>query len=107
MVRSVMAVLALAIFPGLTAGQEPGLQSFDQHLYELVGKGSITLDMALRYADSATDLKLKAKFSDTRSESPLSMPEQKSEASPQQETELTFKSSGNSFSDSDLTDDFR
>ena len=65
------------------------------------------VNMALRYADSATDLKLKAKFSDTRSESPLSMPEQKSEASPQQETELTFKSSGNSFSDSDLTDDFR
>jgi len=91
----------------MNRGQEPGLQSFDQHLYELVGKGSITLEMALRYADSPTDLKLKAKFSDTRSESPLTMPQQKADNAAQQETELSFKSSGGGFSDSDLTDDFR
>ena len=36
MVRSVMAVLALAIFPGLTAGQEPGLQASQRATLEEV-----------------------------------------------------------------------
>jgi Tfp pilus assembly ATPase PilU len=88
----------------MNRGQEPGLQSFDQHLYDLLTDGKITMEMALRYADSPTDLKLKSKFSDTRSESPLGMPQQ-----PEPEAELSFKPAtpGNEFSDSDLTDDFR
>ena len=36
MVRSVMAVLALAIFPGLTAGQEPVLQAPERAILEAV-----------------------------------------------------------------------
>lgn len=87
----------------MNRGQEPGLQSFDQHLHELVEAGSVTLEMALRYADSPTDLKLKAKFNDTRRESPLPIvePDKPTEA------ELDLKPASSGFSDSDLTDDFR
>lgn len=41
---------------------ELGLQTFDQHLYQLVQKGSISLDEALKNADSRTDLMLKARL---------------------------------------------
>ena len=43
-------------------GQELGLQTFDQHLYALVQAGRISLDEALRHADSRTDLTLRAKL---------------------------------------------
>lgn len=88
----------------MNRGQEPGLQSFDQHLFELLSNDKITMEMALRYADSPTDLKLKSKFSDTRSEPPMGM-----EKKPEAETELSFQPAepGNELSDSDLTDDFR
>ncbi|WP_407920352.1 PilT/PilU family type 4a pilus ATPase [Halopseudomonas sabulinigri] len=90
----------------MNRGQEPGLQSFDQHLHELVSAGTVSMEMALRYADSPTDLKLKAKFNDTRSESPLKM-EQSGSGAPAAEAELEFKAPSTGFSDSDLTDDFR
>ncbi len=90
----------------MNRGQEPGLQSFDQHLHELVSAGTVSMEMALRYADSPTDLKLKAKFNDTRSESPLKM-EQSGTGAPAAEAELEFKTPSTGFSDSDLTDDFR
>lgn len=41
---------------------ELGLQTFDQHLYQLVQQGSISLDEALKHADSRTDLMLKARL---------------------------------------------
>lgn len=41
---------------------ELGLQTFDQHLYQLVQHGSISLDEALKHADSRTDLMLKARL---------------------------------------------
>ncbi len=43
-------------------GQDQGLQTFDQHLYALLQAGRISLDEALRHADSRTDLTLRAKL---------------------------------------------
>lgn len=65
---------------------ELGLQTFDQHLYELLQNGAITLDEALKHADSRTDLTLK-----TRLEKGFSY----------EENEMKV------LRDSDLTDDFR
>jgi len=42
--------------------QEQGLQTFDQHLFELFSAGKISLEEALRNADSRTDLTLRIKL---------------------------------------------
>ena len=44
-----------------------GSQSFDQALFELFRRGEITLDEALRQADSANNLRLRVKMSEGRS----------------------------------------
>jgi twitching motility protein PilU len=44
--------------------REQGMQTFDQHLYELFKAGSITYEDALRYADSANEVRLMAKLGD-------------------------------------------
>ncbi len=41
---------------------EQGLQTFDQHLYSLYTEGLISLEEALRHADSRTDMVLKVKL---------------------------------------------
>ena len=43
-------------------GQEQGLQTFDQHLFQLYSAGKISLEEALRHADSRTDLTLRIKL---------------------------------------------
>ncbi|NLO80830.1 MAG: PilT/PilU family type 4a pilus ATPase [Xanthomonadaceae bacterium] len=42
--------------------REHGMQTFDQHLYELYKSGQITYEDALRYADSANEVRLMAKL---------------------------------------------
>ena len=42
--------------------QEQGLQTFDQHLFELYSAGKISVEEALRHADSRTDLTLRIKL---------------------------------------------
>ncbi len=42
--------------------QEQGLQTFDQHLFELYTAGKISIEEAIRHADSRTDLTLKIKL---------------------------------------------
>jgi pilus retraction protein PilT len=44
--------------------REQGMQTFDQHLYELYKSGQITYEDALRYADSANEVRLMAKLGD-------------------------------------------
>lgn len=41
---------------------EQGMQTFDQHLYRLYREGLITYDDAIRYADSANEVRLQAKL---------------------------------------------
>jgi len=41
-----------------------GMQTFDQHLFELYTKGKISLDEALRNADSANNLRLRIKLTE-------------------------------------------
>jgi twitching motility protein PilU len=41
-----------------------GMQSFDQHLYELIRAGAISLDEALRNADSANNLRLRVRLAE-------------------------------------------
>ncbi|MBB1518671.1 PilT/PilU family type 4a pilus ATPase [Aquipseudomonas guryensis] len=43
-------------------GREQGLQTFDQHLYELFESGRISFEEAVRNADSRTDLTLRIKL---------------------------------------------
>ncbi len=43
--------------------REQGMQTFDQHLFELYQQGKITYEDALRYADSANEVRLMAKLS--------------------------------------------
>ncbi|MWV10954.1 PilT/PilU family type 4a pilus ATPase [Pseudomonas sp. R-28-1W-6] len=43
-------------------GREQGLQTFDQHLYELFESGRISMEEAIRHADSRTDLTLRIKL---------------------------------------------
>ena len=42
--------------------REQGMQTFDQHLFELYKEGQITYDDAIRYADSANEVRLQAKL---------------------------------------------
>lgn len=46
----------------MSRSPEQGLQTFDQHLYQLVQSGAISLDEALKHADSRTDLTLKTRL---------------------------------------------
>jgi twitching motility protein PilU len=43
--------------------REQGMQTFDQHLFELYTQGQIAYEDALRYADSANEVRLMAKLS--------------------------------------------
>jgi len=43
----------------MAKSQREGMQTFDMHLYELVRAGTVTEEIALRFADSANDLKLR------------------------------------------------
>ncbi|RFA31201.1 type IV pili twitching motility protein PilT [Alkalilimnicola ehrlichii] len=43
--------------------REQGMQTFDQHLFELYKSGQITYEDALRYADSTNEVRLMAKLS--------------------------------------------
>ncbi|MCX7626002.1 MAG: PilT/PilU family type 4a pilus ATPase [Candidatus Sumerlaeaceae bacterium] len=43
----------------MAKSQREGMQTFDMHLYDLVRAGTITEEIALQYADSANDLKLR------------------------------------------------
>ena len=52
----------LALKPAIEAGLRDGSQSFDQALYALYRSGAITLDEAIRQADSANNLRLKVKM---------------------------------------------
>jgi twitching motility protein PilU len=46
------------------ASTHEGMQTFDQHLYELYKAGTIDFETAMKAADSANDLKLKIKMED-------------------------------------------
>jgi len=46
----------------IARSQEQGLQTFDQELFKLFSNGSISLEEALKFADSRTDLTLKIKL---------------------------------------------
>ena len=48
----------------MTRSTEAGMQTFDQALYDLYQKGEITYEDAVRYADSANDLRLMVKLHD-------------------------------------------
>ena len=48
----------------MTRSTESGMQTFDQALYDLYQKGAISYDDAVRYADSANDLRLMVKLHD-------------------------------------------
>ena len=46
----------------MTRSNEQGMQTFDQHLYELYSAGEITYEDAIAHADSANDLRLMIKL---------------------------------------------
>jgi len=46
----------------MAKGTEMGMQTFDQSLYELYTRGDISLEQALEYADSKTDLSLRVRL---------------------------------------------
>ncbi len=48
----------------MTKSQEHGMQTFDHALFELLQQGSITIEEAMRNADSVNDLRLKIKLAD-------------------------------------------
>jgi twitching motility protein PilU len=45
-------------------GTNAGMQTFDQHLYELYKSGKVTLDEALKNSDSQNNLRLRVKLND-------------------------------------------
>ena len=47
-------------------GKISGMQTFDMHLFDLYLDGKITQDIALKYADSANNLRLKIKLAEER-----------------------------------------
>jgi len=47
----------------MAASRDDGMQTFDQHLFELFSEGLISFEDALRYADSANDVRLQIKLS--------------------------------------------
>jgi twitching motility protein PilU len=46
----------------MTRSNEQGMQTFDQHLYEMYSQGEITYEDAIAHADSANDLRLMIKL---------------------------------------------
>jgi twitching motility protein PilU len=46
----------------MTRSTEQGMQTFDQHLYEMYSQGEITYEDAIAHADSANDLRLMIKL---------------------------------------------
>jgi twitching motility protein PilU len=48
----------------MAAGYQEGMQTFDQHIYDLYKAGSIDYNNAIAYADSPNDLRLKIKMSE-------------------------------------------
>jgi twitching motility protein PilU len=48
----------------MAKGNDVGMRTFDQSLFELYGAGRVTLDNALRFADSQTDLSLRIRLSE-------------------------------------------
>jgi len=46
----------------MTRSTEQGMQTFDQHLYEMYAEGQITYEDAIAHADSANDLRLMIKL---------------------------------------------
>lgn len=57
----------------MSRGLERGLQTFDHHLYALYNEGAISLEEALRNADSRTDMMLKIKLEEGFSADPESL----------------------------------
>lgn len=62
----------------MAAGGQEGMQTFDQHLYNLYRGGKISYETALAYADSANDLRLRIKLesndeADNSGDSPFSL----------------------------------
>ena len=51
-----------AIKEAMKHSKELGMQTFDQHLYDLYESGAITLEEALKNADSVNDLRLRIKL---------------------------------------------
>ncbi|MEY4769227.1 MAG: hypothetical protein RL637_1866 [Pseudomonadota bacterium] len=54
---------AIGIKPIMAKSKELGMQTFDQALFDLYNAGKISLDEALRNADSANELRLRIKLS--------------------------------------------
>ena len=50
----------------ITRSNEAGMQSFDQHLFQLYEAGEISYENALRNADSLNDLRLRIKLESKR-----------------------------------------
>ncbi|MER3457182.1 MAG: hypothetical protein C4304_09995 [candidate division GAL15 bacterium] len=50
-----------SIKQAIQAGGQEGMQTFDQSLYDLYRRGLVSLEEALRHADSANDLRLRIK----------------------------------------------
>ena len=48
-------------------GSITGMQTFDMNLYELYADGKISQDTAIKYADSANNLRLKIKLAEEKS----------------------------------------
>ncbi len=47
----------------MAAAYAEGMQTFDQHIYDLYAAGSISYDSAVAYADSPNDVRLRIKMS--------------------------------------------
>ncbi|WP_394241079.1 PilT/PilU family type 4a pilus ATPase [Halopseudomonas laoshanensis] len=75
------------------------LQTFDQHLFQLLSEKAITLKEALRLADSRNDLMLRAKMEASSGSSSAAAPAPVAAPRPAEKAASSF--------DSDLTDDFK
>jgi twitching motility protein PilU len=54
----------------MALGYQEGMQTFDQHIYDLYASGRIGYDNALAYADSPNDLRLRIKVSGAKRRDP-------------------------------------
>lgn len=57
----------------MTRGNEQGMQTFDQHLFELFDVGIIDFNEAMRHADSQNELPLNIKLNSSRAQQNLAM----------------------------------
>ncbi len=55
----------------MAKSREQGMQTFDQHLFDLYEAGTISLEEALRNADSKNELRLRVKLESKRAEKNL------------------------------------